>query len=62
MNTQREDLVSLLRKLGEHDLAFRAACSLPRSIDTERDAGLLKQLDIHPQTLALSVVSPATPA
>ena len=55
MNADRQDLVDLLRARGEHDQALRAACSLPRQIDTEVDAGLLRKLDIHNTTLELSV-------
>jgi hypothetical protein len=56
MNADRQDLVDLLRARGEHDQALRAACSLPRQIDTVEDAGLLSTLDIHTATLEMSVV------
>ncbi len=56
MNADRQDLVDLLRSRGEHDQALRAACSLPRQIDTVEDAGLLSRLDIHTATLEMSVV------
>jgi hypothetical protein len=35
-----------LRKQGEHDRAQQAECSLPRHVDTERDAGLLHHFDV----------------
>lgn len=54
MHTEREDLVNLLRSRGEHDQALRASCSLPRHIDTDQDAGLLRQLDIHEATIRTS--------
>ena len=56
MNADRQELVDLLRARGEHDQALRAACSLPRQIDTEVYAGLLRQLDIHTATLEMSAV------
>jgi hypothetical protein len=35
-----------LRYQGDHDRAQQALCRLPRRVDTERDAGLLHDLDV----------------
>jgi hypothetical protein len=39
-------VAAALRRQGDHDRAQRAECALPRRVDTERDAGLLHQLDV----------------
>jgi hypothetical protein len=46
MHTDRESVVETLRSRGEHDKALKAACVLPRHIDTERDAAVLHQLEV----------------
>jgi hypothetical protein len=54
MNTTRDSVVDTLRSRGEHDRAIQAACVLPRHIDTEKDAGLLRQLDMTVEALESS--------
>jgi hypothetical protein len=48
----KKTVTATLRAQGEHDRAQRAECALPRRIDTERDAGLLQQLDVQVSQLA----------
>jgi hypothetical protein len=48
----KKKVTATLRAQGEHDRAQRAECALPRRVDTERDAGLLQQLDVHVSELA----------
>jgi hypothetical protein len=42
----KETVTAALRERGFHDRAAQAECALPRSVDTERDAALLKELDV----------------
>ena len=52
MQVDKRTVTATLRAQGEHDRAQRADCVLPRHVDTERDAGVLQQLDVHPSELA----------
>ena len=52
MNVHKSAVAAALRDLGEHDKAQQAECALPRTVDTERDAGLLRRLDVDPRSLA----------
>ena len=52
MLVDKKKVTATLRAQGEHDRAQRAECALPRRVDTERDAGLLQQLDVHVSELA----------
>ena len=47
MHIDKDDVVDLLRKRGEHDKAASVQCALPRQVDTEADAGLLHQFDVN---------------
>ena len=47
MQTERTKVVRALRSRGDHDRALQAECSLPRWLDSERDAGVLLQLDVE---------------
>ena len=47
MHTERQTVVRALRSRGDHDRALQAECSLPRWVDSERDAGVLLQLDVE---------------
>ena len=47
----KETVTTALRERGDHDRAVQAECVLPRSVDTERDAGLLIQLDVNADAL-----------
>ena len=51
MNAHRQAVVEALRSQGEHDRALQAACVLPRTIDTEQDAGILSSLGIDASVL-----------
>jgi hypothetical protein len=51
MNAQREVVVEALRSQGEHDRAFQAACVLPKTVDTEQDAGVLRSLGVDASML-----------
>ena len=46
MQVEKRVVAAALRNQGDHDRAQQAECSLPRQVDTERDAGLLRQLDV----------------
>jgi hypothetical protein len=39
-------VAAALRRQGDHDRAQQAECSLPRHVDTDRDANLLHRLDV----------------
>jgi hypothetical protein len=51
VQVDKRTVTATLRAQGEHDRAQRAECVLPRHVDTERDAGLLLQIDVHPSEL-----------
>jgi hypothetical protein len=46
VQVQKQTVAAALRRQGDHDRAQQAECSLPRQVDTERDAGLLHLLDV----------------
>ena len=46
MHIHKSAVAAALRSQGDHDRAQQALCRLPRRVDTERDAGLLHQLDV----------------
>lgn len=46
MQIEKETITESLRNRGDHDRAQAAECALPRTVDTERDAGLLHQFDV----------------
>ena len=46
MQVEKETITASLRSRGEHDRAQQADCALPRTVDTERDAGLLRQFEV----------------
>ena len=48
MHTERQTVVRALRSRGDPARALQAECSLPRWVDSERDAGVLLQLDVEP--------------
>jgi hypothetical protein len=56
MNTERDEVVSALRRRGDHDRALRATCALPPHVDTDRDRSALSSLGVSPDTLDLPVV------
>jgi hypothetical protein len=39
-------VAAALRRQGDHDRAQQAECSLPRHVDTVRDASLLHRLEV----------------
>ena len=51
MYLDKDAVEAKLRADGEHDRAQQANCVLPRTVDTERDAGLLSQLEVSPNEL-----------
>ncbi len=51
MVTSRDSVIEVLRRLGEHDRAAAAGCSLSRWVDTERDALRLHELGLSEQAL-----------
>lgn len=51
MQIDKETVTAALRERGFHDRAVQAECALPRSVDTERDAALLKELDVDATVL-----------
>ena len=46
MRLDKGAVAAALRRQGDHDRAQQAECSLPRQVDTQRDAGLLHRLDV----------------
>ena len=46
MHVDKGAVAAALRKQGDHDRAQQAESALPRRVDTERDAGLLRRLDV----------------
>jgi hypothetical protein len=53
MQIDKGMILDFLRSQGQHDKASEADGQLPASVDTDRDAGLLDQLDINvPELLA----------
>lgn len=46
MQVEKSAVAAALRKQGDYDRAQQAECSLPRHVDTERDANLLHSLDV----------------
>ncbi len=46
MLVDKSAVAAALRRRGDHDRAQQAECLLPRRVDTERDAGLLRRLDV----------------
>jgi hypothetical protein len=46
MQISKSAVTAALRRQGEHDRALEAECTLPGHVDTERDAGLLRRLDV----------------
>ena len=55
MQVDKTTVTATLRAQGDPDRAQRAECALPRHVDTERDAGVLQQLDVHLSDLAALV-------
>jgi hypothetical protein len=51
MHVEKSVVTAALRRQGDHDRAQQAQCSLPRHVDTERDAALLHLLDVDVHTL-----------
>ena len=51
MQLDKSAVAAALRRQGDHDRAQQAECSLPRHVDTERDANLLHRLDVDPAVL-----------
>jgi len=51
VQVDKEQVAAALRERGDHDRAVLAECVLPRHVDTERDVGLLVQLDIDATTV-----------
>jgi hypothetical protein len=49
--TTREDVIEVLRSLGEHDRATEAGCCLPKYVDTARDARRLHEFGLSEQVL-----------
>ena len=47
MQVPKRAVTAALRSHGDHDRALQAESALPRTVDTERDAGLLHRLDVE---------------
>lgn len=46
MQLDKSAVAAALRRQGDHDRAQQAECSLPRHVDTDRDANLLHRLEV----------------
>jgi hypothetical protein len=51
VQVQKRAVTAALRSQGDHDRAQQAESVLPRTVDTERDAGLLHRLDVEIEDL-----------
>jgi hypothetical protein len=51
MQVDKRAVTAVLRRHGEFDRAQQADCALPRKVDTERDAGLLRRLCVDVREL-----------
>lgn len=51
MQVHKHAVAAALRSQGDHDKAQQAECALPRNVDTDRDASLLRQLDVDVRDL-----------
>lgn len=47
MLVDKDAVTDALRARGDHDRAVQAEAVLPRHVDTDREAGLLHQLDLN---------------
>lgn len=52
MLVDKDAVTDALRARGDHDRAAQAGTALPRSVDTETDAGLLRQFDLSVSEVA----------
>jgi len=52
VQVEKGTVAAVLRRQGDHDRAQQAVCTLPRHVDTRRDAGLLHRLDVDLEALA----------
>lgn len=62
MYVDKDEVVDLLRSRGEHDKAASVGCALPQQVDTEADAGLLAQLEVHVSEITPSARAEEAPA
>jgi hypothetical protein len=46
VQVEKSAVAEALRRQGDYDRAQQAECTLPRHVDTERDANLLQRLDV----------------
>lgn len=46
MQVDKDAVTETLRARGDHDRAAQAESALPRTVDTNREAGVLHQLDL----------------
>jgi hypothetical protein len=51
VQVDKSAVAAVLRRHGDHDRAQQAECTLPRHVDTQRDAGLLHRLDVDVEEL-----------
>jgi hypothetical protein len=51
VHIDKRTVANKLREQGEHDRAQQADCALPQRVDTEQDAGLLRQFDVSVRDL-----------
>lgn len=47
MVVDKDAVTHVLRARGDHDRALQAETALPRTVDTEREAATLHQLDLN---------------
>jgi hypothetical protein len=51
MEIPKDKILEFLKERGDHDKAERADRELPKTVDTDRDQGILDRLGIDPQDL-----------
>lgn len=51
MQFDKSQIIDMLKSSGDHDKASSADSTLPSTVDTDRDSGLLSKLGLDPQDL-----------
>lgn len=52
MQVDKQQIIDMLMKMGEHDEADKAKTELPDQVDTDQHADKLNELGIDPSSLA----------
>ncbi|MFD4420229.1 hypothetical protein ACFWN7_01845 [Agromyces sp. NPDC058484] len=52
MQIQKQQVIDFLKNRGDDEKARQAESDLPDQVDTDQDAGMLRQLGVDPKMLA----------